>query len=72
MKKGFSPKMRHMGRTHRVNLRWIHEVTNMPGVSVVYCDTNDMAADIFTKTFPNAKVETWLRAILMLGIGAPG
>ena len=71
MKKGQSQQMRHMNRTHRVSLRWLHEVLCQPGVTINYCDTKEMAADIFTKFFPNAKAETWLKACEMLGMGPP-
>ena len=41
-----------------------------PGVIIRYCDTAEMAADIFTKHFANAKADIWLKARDMLGIKA--
>ena len=55
IRKGQSQQMRHMNRTHRVSLRWLHEVLCQPGVAINYCNTTEMAADIFIKYFPNAE-----------------
>ena len=63
---GFSPAMRHIGRTHRVSLRWLHEVCQTPCVILRRCDTNDQAADIFTKAFTNA--EQWSNVTSLLGV----
>ena len=49
-KKGYSPKMRHIQRTHKVNLSALAEQLE-PGTGVVikYVATDLQAADIFTK-----------------------
>jgi hypothetical protein len=51
LKSGFSPALRHMGRTHKVCLRWLHERVVEKDMQVEYCMSADQAADIFTKAF---------------------
>ena len=68
-KAGHSPTMRHIKRCHNICLRWLHDVTYELGLcKVKYCDTKEMAADIFTKPFPESCREKWLSALKMLGI----
>ena len=67
-RKGFSPKLRHISRTHKVNLSCLAEqFEEGSGVDVQYIDTNLQAADIFTKQLPPAK---WDNAIRLLGLRA--
>ena len=48
--KGRSPTLRHVPRTHRVDLDWLWErVREDPGVFVRYVGTKEQMADIFTK-----------------------
>jgi hypothetical protein len=48
--KGRSPNMRHVGRTHRVDLDWLFErIREDPGISIQYINTKGQIADIFTK-----------------------
>ncbi|CAE8585896.1 unnamed protein product, partial [Polarella glacialis] len=51
IKAGYSNTMRHLGRTHRVSLRWMHEVFQDGQCEIRRCDTLLQAADIFTKGF---------------------
>ena len=51
LKTGYSTALRHMGRTHKVCLRWIHERIVDKEVEVKYCLSKDQSADIFTKGF---------------------
>ena len=45
-----SPTMRHVSRTHRVDLDWLFErISKDPGIFVKYVPTKDQIADIFTK-----------------------
>ena len=49
-KKGYSPKLRHISRTHKVNLGCISEqLAEGSHISIQYVDTAEQAADIFTK-----------------------
>ena len=54
---GRNPTMRHLGRTHRVDVAWLHERFQEPTLTLVYEKTDAQAADIFTKAFSNP--ETW-------------
>ena len=48
--KGRSPQMRHIARTHRVNLDALFEtITKDPAISLKYVNTKEQLADIFTK-----------------------
>ena len=62
-----SPTLRHLNRTHRVNVSWLCEVfRNLKEVELIYCKTDDMAADIFTKAFTNPI--KWNAALDLIGI----
>ena len=54
--------MKHLNRTHRIGVGWLHEVLGNPStkldIELRYTDSNRMAADIYTKGFTNA--EKWL------------
>ena len=62
-KKGFSPKLRSLTCTHRVNLGAIHEEISKPDVEIVHCPTLEQVADIFTKAIDPQK---WSHAIDLL------
>ena len=65
-KKGYSPKLRHISRTHKVNIASISELLQPEtGVEIAYVDTTKQAADIFTKQLPPQK---WDAAIRLLGM----
>ena len=49
MTTGHNPTMRHLGRTHRVDVMWLHERFKDDWLSLVKEDTLSMAGDIFTK-----------------------
>ena len=66
VKKGYSPKLKHISRTHKVNLDCISEqLAPGSGISIQYVDTNLQAADMFTKALPPQK---WDNALKLLGI----
>ena len=65
VRKGFSPKLRHISRTHKVNLSSLSEVMSEPNIDLRYVDTSEQAADIFTKALPPHK---WTAALALLGI----
>ena len=50
IKKGRSPTMRHVSRTHRVALDWFFDRINLdPKIQINYIDTKNQLADILTK-----------------------
>ena len=61
---GRNPTMRHMGRTHRVCLAWLHETFANGHYDLRRCSSDRMAADIFTKHFTNAA--KWLHACRLI------
>ena len=66
--KGRSPAMRHVSRTHRVDLDWLWERIRMdPGVNIKYVGTKDQIADIFTKGSFSA--DQWGRLCRLAQIG---
>ena len=65
VKKGYSPKLRHITRTHKVNLSCLSEIFRDDSAEIEYIHTDDQAADIFTKALPPHK---WAAALILLGI----
>ena len=62
--KGRSPNLRHVARTHRVDLDWLFErVSKDPGCFIKFVGTKEQLADILTKGSFTA--EAW-NALLML------
>ena len=48
--KGRSPNLRHVGRTHRVDLDWLFDrITKDPGIFVKWVGTKEQLGDILTK-----------------------
>ena len=66
--KGRSPNLRHVSRTHRIDLDWLFErISCDPGVFMKWVGTKEQLGDIFTKDSFTA--ESWnslLRLSLML------
>ena len=52
-----NPTMRHLGRTHRVDIHWLHERFAEPSYQLIKEDSKGMRADIFTKGFTDP--QTW-------------
>ena len=50
---GRNPTMRHLGRTHRVSVDWLHERCSADDIDLIPETTDRQAADIYTKTFTN-------------------
>ena len=48
---GYSSALRHMARTHKVNIAWIHEVMTSGHFQLLYVKSQRQCADIFTKAF---------------------
>ena len=51
IKTGKNPTMRHISRTHGVNVQWLHDVYNKGLLNMMYTRTEAQLADVFTKTF---------------------
>ena len=63
---GFSQKLRHVLRTHKVNIASLNEVIEgSPSASIDYIDTKEQAADVFTKALEPMK---WPNALRLLGM----
>ena len=62
---GKNPSLRHLGRTHKVDLQWVHERLHDGQFSIEYCPSCDMAADIFTKHFTDG--DRWRSACWLIG-----
>ena len=66
--KGRSPNMRHVARTHRVDLDWLWErIRNDPGVFIKYVGTKEQIADMFTKG--SFTIEQWSKLCRLAQIG---
>jgi len=62
--------MRHMGRTHGICLTLIHgEIAITKRTKLGYISTEQMAADIFTKFFPDRKLGEWARNLELICVG---
>ncbi len=51
---GRNPTMRYLARTHGISVSWLHEVRTSDDVCLLYTQSADMAADIYTKAYTNA------------------
>ena len=62
---GKNPTMRYMGRTHNVDLAWLHEQMTNKQFAMEYCDTARQAGDIFTidKDLTGVNVQIAIKAI---------
>jgi hypothetical protein len=67
---GKNPTMRHMGRTHRVNVHWLHETFKHKWLDLVKTGTHCMRADIFTKGFDT--LDKWIHALHLINHVDPG
>ena len=63
---GRNPTMRHLGRTHRVSVAWLHQRFAELGIDLRFEMTHRHAADIYTKAFHEAL--KWISACLLINI----
>ena len=63
---GRNPTMRHLGRTHRVSVAWLHERFAELGIDLRFEMTHRQAADIYTKAFH--ELVKWIAACLLINI----
>jgi hypothetical protein len=53
IQKGFSPRMRHLSRVHKVSLDLLHdELCQRDSRMLTHVGTKDNLADVFTKDLP--------------------
>jgi hypothetical protein len=57
VKKCRSVALRHLPRTHRIDVSWLFEVCAAPEIKLLHVGTKSQVADVLTKAFTN--VETW-------------
>jgi ribosomal protein L40E len=57
VRKGYSKKLRHLQRTHRVSISFLHEMVNseMVNLKVEYCDSTSHKGDLFTKVMQRVR-----------------
>ena len=65
IRNGYSSKLRHVNRVHKINLSSVYERFEDDNVDIVYCNTDFQAADIFTKALAPNK---WDHALKLLGM----
>ena len=68
LRKGYSTKLRHVQRTHKLNLGIIKEAIEDHSVRLEHVETDKQVADLFTKDLAPCK---WPNAMALLGM-APG
>jgi len=65
--KGRTDKMRHVSRTHRIDLDWLFDVMrNDPGLRIKYINTKSQVADMFTKG--NFTSQLWQHLVFLSGL----
>ena len=62
---GYSPKLRHMSKTQRIELGSIYEVFEEAGTVLLYIKTDKQRADPLTK---NLQPMSWPEALKLMGI----
>ena len=68
--KGRAPTLRHVPRTHKVDLDWLFErMRDDPGIYLKYVGTKEQIADIFTKG--NFSKDAWQSLCRLAQIGPP-
>ena len=65
IRNGYSPKLRHVSKTHKLDLNGLYDAFASADVFLEYVSTDRQAADVFTKALPGPK---WGPALSMLGI----
>ena len=53
MRAGRPDKLRHLNRTRRVSIDWLHERSQDPAYDLIWEKSAKQAADIFTTAFPD-------------------
>jgi hypothetical protein len=56
VKKARSMALRHLPRTHRIDVHWLFEVCSNPRVRMLYVNTKQQVADLMTKSINNPTI----------------
>ena len=65
IRKGGSAKLRHVSRTHKINLASTYEQFQDPCIKLEYVNTKEQVADVFTKAIPP---QGWDHALRLMGL----
>ena len=73
IKKARSMALRHLPRTHRIDVHWLFEVCSNPRVRMRYVNAKQQVADLMTKSLNNPVIWAHLLDIAQIrpGITAP-
>jgi len=66
MKTGRNPTMRHLERTHKVCIAWLHDQFSCGDWELIYEVSNKQSADIFTKPF--SEPAKWTHACELINL----
>ena len=64
-----STALRHLPRTHRIDVYWLFEVCNSPEVRLKYCNTKQQIADLMTKALNSPPVWQYLIDLAQIRAG---
>ena len=70
IKTGKNPTMRHISRTHGVNVQWLHDAFTKRLFKMKITRTDEQVADIFTKHMPEKT--SWKKAVNDINTGPIG
>ena len=65
---GRNPSMPYINRTHRISAAWMHHQLQHSGIGMYRADSELMAADIFTKAFPEVKRSIWNANLRLINV----
>ena len=63
VRKGFSSKLSHLSRTHKISLAWTAEQVAQEFVELLHCPTALQKGDLFTKALDRIKHQEALNSI---------
>ena len=67
IKTGKNPTMRHISRTHGVNIQWLHDAYQRQLFGMKIAKTDEQVADIFTKHFRES--DKFKKAVSDINVG---
>ena len=68
IKSGYSARLRHLGKTHQINIQGLYDAFLESDLILQHCPTEQQAADISTKALDASK---WAAALSMVGVFDP-